>query len=91
MRRSPSRNEDSSQNRKLCKRIDQRLFNNNLIQVFHSEYVRYNQGVKSSQDETVTDWKFSALDLNKDEQLDVMEYREFRRLVRKVGITSKID
>lgn len=84
MRRSPLRNQNLNRNKRACTRPDQRLFNSNLIKVFHSEYIRYHQGVTSASDRNVLEWKFSLLDINKNDLLDKIEYRELRRLVRKV-------
>lgn len=84
IRRSPSRNQNPHRDRTICRKSDQRLFNNNLIHVFHGEYRRYHQDSMSSRDENVVDWKFSTMDRNMDNVLDSSEYSEFRRLVRKV-------
>ena len=77
---------------KGCSRADRFLFNTNLVNEFHSEYNRYEFHKTSSQlhnpsvhnDNTVLEWKFSAMDLNKNNMLDRQEYRELKRLVKKV-------
>lgn len=79
MRRSPLRKQRG------CSRADQGQFNLNLIKVFQNEYSRYHgRGGALSPDKMVLDWKFSGLDTNGNHMLDKTEYRELRRLVRKV-------
>lgn len=87
IRRSPSRPQGASRNRnrmRICRRNDQRLFNNNLLKVFHSEYSRMHPIDTQSTDKIVLDWKFNQLDANKDDKIHKLEFREMRRLVRKV-------
>lgn len=90
IRRSPSRNQNSVRDKRICKKPDQRQFNSNLIHVFHGEYKRDHQGMQSNKNDEVIDWKFTTLDLNMDNLLDNTEYGAFRRLVRKVS-TKQID
>lgn len=80
---------NNDRNRRQCKRADQRLFNSNLVKKFYNEYMRLNPSTTMAivTDKTVLDWKFSMLDSNKDEKLDKIEYKELRRLVRKVSIS----
>lgn len=93
IRRSPIRHEqprnngNNNRNRRQCRRADQRLFNSNLVKKFFNEYNRLNpsSSMGMAADKTVLDWKFSQLDSNKDEKLDKIEYKELRRLVRKVS------
>ncbi|XP_037920835.1 LOW QUALITY PROTEIN: SPARC-related modular calcium-binding protein 1 [Hermetia illucens] len=79
----------SSRNKRGCTQHDQAAFNTNLIEVFQREYARY-QGQQvvgdggSIREESVVDWKFKALDTNNNNMLDKTEYREFKRLVKKV-------
>lgn len=70
----------------MCRRPDQRLFNDNLLKVFNSEYNRQHPGDAAAIDKTILDWKFSALDANNDNQLQKIECKELRRLVRKVSV-----
>lgn len=80
----------SSRNKRGCTQHDQAAFNTNLIEVFQREYARY-QGQQvvgdggSIREESVVDWKFKALDTNNNNMLDKTEYREFKRLVKKVS------
>lgn len=85
IRRSPLRN--VNRNRRGCSRPDHAQFNTNLIKVFQHEHSRYNgRSVNSNtSDKIVLDWKFGSLDTNGNHMLDKMEYRELRRLVRKVN------
>lgn len=69
---------------RICRRNDQRLFNNNLLKSFHSEYDREHPMDSPPTDKIVLDWKFEQLDVNKDDQIHKFELREMRRLVRKV-------
>lgn len=94
IRRSPTRNQhinsgNYNRNRRQCRRADQRLFNSNLFKKFFNEYNRQNPSspMITVADKTVLDWKFSQLDSSKDEKLDKIEYKELRRLVRKVSLT----
>lgn len=88
IRRSPLRN--VNRQKKGCTRSDQGQFNTNLIKVFQSEHTRYNHGTRdaspSSTDKDVLDWKFSMLDTNGNHMLDKSEYRELKRLVKKVSL-----
>lgn len=73
-----------SRNR-ICRRNDQRLFNINLLKVFYGEYSRAHPIEKMITDKMVLDWKFSQLDSNKDDKIHKLEFKEMRRLVRKVN------
>lgn len=72
-----------------CRRNDQRLFNSNLLKEFYSEYSRVHPLEKILSDKIVLDWKFSQLDANKDDKIHKLEFREMRRLVRKVVKDTK--
>ncbi|KAJ6644255.1 SPARC-related modular calcium-binding protein 1 [Pseudolycoriella hygida] len=87
IRRSPLRN--VSRSKRGCSRSDQETFNTNLIKVFHTEHSRYLAQNKHLSPGTVTDkivldWKFTILDTNANHLLDKTEYRELKRLVKKV-------
>lgn len=87
IRRSPLRN--VNRQKRGCSRPDQVQFNTNLIKVFHSEHSRYNHAAGGGaattvNDKVVLDWKFSILDTNGNHMLDKTEYRELKRLVKKV-------
>lgn len=88
IRRSPLRN--VNRNKRGCTRSDQGQFNTNLIKVFHTEHNRYLAQNKhlspgtSVTDKIVLDWKFTVLDTNGNHLLDKIEYRELKRLVKKV-------
>lgn len=84
IRRSPSGNQNYNQDKRICRKSDQRLFNNNLVQAFYAEYKRQHQSLHPNNEQEVIDWKHSALDLNGDKVLDVTEYGAFKRIVRKV-------
>lgn len=87
IRRSPSRSQSVSRSRnrnRICRRNDYRLFNNNLLKVFYGEYSRAHPTEQILNDKIVLDWKFTQLDTNKDDKIHKLEFREMRRLVRKV-------
>lgn len=94
IRRSPLRNVNRGAKRG-CTKADQAQFNVNLIKVFHSEHSRRatagggggggNSGTGAG-DKVVLDWKFSLLDTNGNHMLDKIEYRELKRLVKKVRV-----
>lgn len=69
---------------RICRENDQRLFNSNLLKSFYGEYSRAHPMESMPTDITVLGWKFSQLDVNKDDQIHKSEFREMRRLVRKV-------
>ncbi|XP_037034682.1 SPARC-related modular calcium-binding protein 2 isoform X4 [Bradysia coprophila] len=89
IRRSPLRNVNQ-RNKRGCTRADQGQFNTNLIKVFHTEHNRFLAQNKhlspgtSVTDKIVLDWKFTILDTNENHLLDKIEYRELKRLVKKV-------
>ncbi|XP_026474227.1 SPARC-related modular calcium-binding protein 2-like [Ctenocephalides felis] len=74
--------------RKGCSKSDRASFNLNLIKIFQTEYQRSQSGSFTSNgnndDQIVVDWKFSSMDSNKDGWLDKNEYRELKRLVKKI-------
>ncbi|XP_026474215.1 SPARC-related modular calcium-binding protein 1-like [Ctenocephalides felis] len=84
-RRSSSREKN---NKKGCSKSDRASFNMNLIKIFLTEYQRSQSGSFTSNgnndDQIVVDWKFSSMDSNKDGWLDKNEYRELKRLVKKI-------
>ncbi|XP_055374150.1 SPARC-related modular calcium-binding protein 1 [Condylostylus longicornis] len=88
-RRSPSKNM-MQRNRRPCTQADQAEFNNNLINIFVMEYKRYQSArdplnpPKNLDDKIVLEWKFISLDLNKNQMLDKIEFRELKRLIKKV-------
>lgn len=89
IRRSPpghtqSVNRSRIRNR-LCRRNDQRIFTSNLLKSFYGEFSRAHPLEGMPTDKTVLDWKFSQLDVNKDQQIHKLEFREMRRLIRKVN------
>ncbi|KAF5303920.1 hypothetical protein FQA39_LY01705 [Lamprigera yunnana] len=68
-----------------CKRADRALFNNNIIKVFHTEYLRENgAAIPSTQDvdKVVLEWEFKRLDVNRNAVLDQSEYRDLRKIVK---------
>lgn len=64
--------------------------------MFHSEHTRYNPQNNQMKfrstitDKVVLDWKFSLLDINQNHMLDKNEYRELKRLAKKVNLLCKI-
>ncbi|XP_069692254.1 SPARC-related modular calcium-binding protein 1 isoform X6 [Periplaneta americana] len=84
--------------KKDCGREDRSMFNKNLIKIFSTEYNRMVPTTPTAGETTpasapapapdadrlVLDWKFSAMDKDKDEFLDKVEYRDLRRLIKKV-------
>lgn len=82
-RRSSTR---SRKSRRGCKRADKALFNNNLIKIFHTEYVREN-GISAAHnsdvDKVVLEWEFKRLDRDHNDLLDKSEYRDLRKIVKK--------
>lgn len=83
-RRSSSR---SRKPRRGCKRADKVLFNNNLIKIFHTEYIRENGATLPvngpDADTTVLEWEFKRLDHDHNNVLDKTEYRDLRKIVKK--------
>jgi hypothetical protein len=73
-----------------CSPPDRVIFNTNLVKIFNSEYKRFLElhskvSTKSSiTDMVVIDWKFSNMDSNNNHMLDKNEYRELKRLIKKV-------
>ncbi|XP_073845966.1 SPARC related modular calcium binding-like protein magu isoform X5 [Musca autumnalis] len=96
VRRSPPRNNGGNRKRP-CTQDDRAMFNGHLIRVFQSEYIRsksaqYQRDRKSSapldnftppSDTEVMEWKFSQLDVNRNQMLDKNEYRELKKLVKR--------
>ncbi|XP_066254399.1 SPARC-related modular calcium-binding protein 2-like isoform X1 [Euwallacea similis] len=74
--RSPSRRKN-----RTCKLMEKAQFNNNLMNSFHSEYMR--ELKRNDSDNGVIIWKFESLDTNHDQVLDKREYRDIKRLVSK--------
>ena len=73
--------------RKNCTPNDRVLFNSNLIKVFHSEYSRFSRALSqiTFNDHQIIDWKFKLLDSNKNNVLDKNEYRELKKVAKKVN------
>lgn len=95
IRRSPSRN-SSGNKKRPCTQEDRATFNSNLLKIFQTEYMRDMGNHKSSldtytppNDAEVMDWKFSHLDVNRNQMLDKIEYRELKKLVKRVSVTEK--
>lgn len=95
IRRSPFPLRNVNRNKRGCTRSDQGQFNTNLIKVFHTEHNRFLAQNKhlspgtSVTDKIVLDWKFTVLDTNANHLLDKIEYRELKRLVKKVSRTKR--
>ncbi|XP_023712550.1 SPARC-related modular calcium-binding protein 2 isoform X4 [Cryptotermes secundus] len=79
--------------KRVCGSDERSMFNNNLVKIFKTEYNRVATAVATdvdghptSQDldRQVLDWKFSVMDKDKDNFLEKTEYRDLRRLVKKV-------
>ncbi|GAB0099710.1 SPARC-related modular calcium-binding protein 2 [Sergentomyia squamirostris] len=74
--------------KKPCSKMDKVQFNTNLLKMFHNEYLRYNKMHQGPEDRildhTILDWKFSALDRNRNAILDKNEFRELKKLVKKI-------
>ncbi|XP_023315420.1 SPARC-related modular calcium-binding protein 1 isoform X3 [Trichogramma pretiosum] len=71
----------------VCDRQDKARFNANLIDNFKIEYRRINssaEGPGEKNVERVLGWKFDSLDKDGDGYLDRAEYKELRRLAKKV-------
>ncbi|XP_055529499.1 SPARC-related modular calcium-binding protein 2 isoform X2 [Wyeomyia smithii] len=89
-RRSSPRN--PVRNKRSCSRMDRALFNRNLLKLFENEHIRVQHNVRGSltamssavSEKTVLDWKFGSMDGNKNGMLDKSEYRELKRLIKKV-------
>lgn len=86
-RRSSDRLNKKGNKGKNCKRQDKAIFNNNLIRIFHTEWSRDNHNHQTSgleADRIVLNWKFDRMDTDRNGQLDKNEYRDLRRLLKKV-------
>ncbi|XP_062552816.1 SPARC-related modular calcium-binding protein 2 isoform X2 [Armigeres subalbatus] len=87
-RRSSPRN--PVRNKRSCSRMDRAVFNRNLLKLFENEHIRVQQNVKGGltsaavSEKTVLDWKFASIDGNRNGMLDKPEYRELKRLIKKV-------
>lgn len=81
IRRSPQKNQ-----MKNCKQHDKSIFNSNLIGIFHTEWVRDNPNSYpgTDPDRVVLEWKFKKLDVDQNGKLDKNEFRDLRRIVKKV-------
>lgn len=85
-RKTKRRSPNKKHRNRSCKQPDKAIFNNHLINVFHTEYNRENgiyHAFNNITDTVVTSWKFSVLDVNHDNVLDKTEYRDLRRVVKK--------
>ncbi|XP_055702238.1 SPARC-related modular calcium-binding protein 2 isoform X2 [Phlebotomus papatasi] len=69
--------------KKPCSKMDKVQFNANLVKMFHNEFVRYNK-TSGVSDNRVLDWKFTTLDRNFNSILDKNEFRELKKLVKKI-------
>lgn len=72
-----------------CLKEDRVNFNGDLIHVFVAEYTRSRQNSHIEKpvtlsDKMITDWKFAMLDSNHNRILEKYEYRELKRIVKKV-------
>ncbi|CAH1962050.1 unnamed protein product [Acanthoscelides obtectus] len=67
----------------MCKRPDKSMLNNNLVNSFHSEFIR--EVGRNDSDQAVIAWKFQSLDSNRDGVLDKDEYRDLRKIVKKAA------
>ncbi|XP_050425020.1 SPARC-related modular calcium-binding protein 2 [Adelges cooleyi] len=81
--------------RRECSRNDKAAFVNNLVRIFKTEYNReqYTSLASASDrslldpnvlDKRAVEWKFGEMDTDKNNNLTKLEYRELKRLVRKV-------
>ncbi|KAH0810982.1 hypothetical protein GEV33_011808 [Tenebrio molitor] len=72
---------------RACKQPDKAKFNNNLINIFHTEWSRDHGGVvkphNNESDFLVNRWKFDTMDTNRDGVLDKNEYRDLKRIAKK--------
>ncbi|XP_057661920.1 SPARC-related modular calcium-binding protein 2 isoform X1 [Diorhabda carinulata] len=81
-RRSSASGQQKQQRNRICKRQDKSMMNNNLIDSFHNEFTRFSG--RNDSDTVIITWKFQTLDQNSDHILDKFEYRELRKVVRKI-------
>ncbi|GFG37680.1 hypothetical protein Cfor_12164, partial [Coptotermes formosanus] len=79
--------------KRVCGSEERSTFNKNLVKILRTEYNRMTsaaatgaeaQSESQDSDRQVLDWKFSVMDIDKDNFLDKTEYRDLRRLVKKV-------
>uniref|UniRef100_A0A1B0CF88 Sparc-related modular calcium-binding protein 2 n=1 Tax=Lutzomyia longipalpis TaxID=7200 RepID=A0A1B0CF88_LUTLO len=74
--------------KKPCSKTDKAQFNANLVKMFHNEFSRYNKAHQKPEervsDQMILEWKFVALDRNGNSILDKNEFREFKKLVKKI-------
>lgn len=77
----------------VCGSEERSTFNKNLVRILKTEYNRVQsaagagtetQTAQQDSDRQVLDWKFSMMDRDRDNFLDKTEYRDLRRLVKKV-------
>ncbi|EDW74513.2 uncharacterized protein Dwil_GK21959 [Drosophila willistoni] len=69
---------------RACSKADRLAFNDQLIEIFRSEYLR-SASVRDQRptDADVLDWKFIQLDANNNQKLDRHEVRELKKLVKR--------
>ncbi|XP_017777976.1 PREDICTED: SPARC-related modular calcium-binding protein 2 [Nicrophorus vespilloides] len=85
MRRSSANGAGQKKPAKACSLEDKALFNSNLIHIFTTEWMRNTEQPKSAAtDAKVLEWKFDNMNLDKNEHLDRNEYKDLKRLVKKV-------
>ncbi|XP_076367930.1 SPARC-related modular calcium-binding protein 1-like isoform X3 [Tachypleus tridentatus] len=71
--------------RRVCSNTDRTTFNNNLVNIFKSEYKRLPSSLDvDSEDKQVIQWKFQQLDTNGDNILRRKEVRDLRRMAKKI-------
>lgn len=74
-----------------CLKEDRLTFNGNVIRVFVAEYTRSRQNMHNEKpvalsDKMIIDWKFAVLDSNHNRILEKYEYRDLKRIVKKVSV-----
>lgn len=71
--------------RRKCTPSDRVAFNSDLTKIFHTEYSKSKASRnRELSDHQITDWKFSQLDLNRNNMLENGEFQVLRKIARKV-------
>jgi hypothetical protein len=72
--------------RRKCTPTDRVGFNSDLVGIFHTEYSKSKAGRnREISDNQITEWKFTQLDLNRNNVLENSEFQNLRKIARKVS------
>lgn len=87
-RRLSPRNPDNVRVKRVCVKSERLQFNENVVNIFQNEFLkRARHGMEKNQtnEKLIVNWKFGILDTNKNRNLEKQEYKELKRIIRKVS------